>query len=106
MNRGEVVGSERVRRRPHPALDPPHSAASPAVPALIGPGAPLLALNWLASDNPDRSRRSRLELRNLLKLAQDLLLMLRQVARDPRVGEQLGQVPLCQHEIEMVIALG
>jgi len=32
------MGSERVRRHPHPALDPPHGAASPAVPALLGPG--------------------------------------------------------------------
>lgn len=35
------VGSARVRRHPPTAaLDPPHSAASPTVPALIGSGPP------------------------------------------------------------------
>ena len=31
-------GPKRDRRRSHPALDPPHSAAFPAVPPLMGPG--------------------------------------------------------------------
>ena len=66
-----MVGSERVRRRPHPALDPPHSAASPAV-------------------YGSRSGCGRLEFRDLLKLDQDLVLILRQVAHGPGVGEQLG----------------
>jgi hypothetical protein len=50
------MGSERVRRRPHPALDPPHSAASPAVPALIGSGSPPHAFDCLESGNPDRAQ--------------------------------------------------
>jgi len=32
------MGSVRVRRHPQGAIDQPHSAASPAVPALMGPG--------------------------------------------------------------------
>lgn len=35
-----LVASEWVRRHPPPRLDPPHRAASPAVPALIGSGSP------------------------------------------------------------------
>src|SRR5882672_9154407 len=36
----DMVGVERVAAIPTTALDPPHSAASPAVPALIGSGSP------------------------------------------------------------------
>jgi hypothetical protein len=33
---------KRDRRHSYPALDPPHSAASPAVPALNGSGSPTI----------------------------------------------------------------
>jgi hypothetical protein len=39
-----LIVLERVSRDPHHAIDPPHCAASPAVPALIGSGYPKLGV--------------------------------------------------------------
>ena len=37
----DLAASGLVRRHPPAALDPPHRAGSPAVPALVGSGSPL-----------------------------------------------------------------
>jgi len=62
---------------PTAAIDPPHSAASPAVPALIGSGSPSCRL---------------LDVGNFLEFAQEIGMMLREVANDPDVAEQSGYV--------------
>ena len=37
-----------------------------------------------------------------LKFEQDLLLVLRQITHHPRIAEQLAEVAVGQHEIEMI----
>lgn len=70
---GRRRGLRRVRRRSHSALDPPRSAASPAVPALIGSGSPLCCY---------------LQLAQLLKFGQDLWMAAGEVANNACVAEQ------------------
>jgi len=38
-----LAGSERVRRVPATAIDPPRAAASPAIPALNGSRSPIVS---------------------------------------------------------------
>lgn len=68
---------QRDRRPSCPALDPPHCAASPAVPALSGPGPH-------HTSGPNSSSVS-----NFLKLAQYVRMNLGKVTQDGRVIEQL-----------------
>jgi hypothetical protein len=75
---------------PTAALDPAHSPASPAVPALdLGPGPhrrrkPLFGLGGLC----------RRDLGDGLELTEKLRMILRQVAHDPGVPDQLADVGL------------
>ena len=89
---------------PTTALDPPHSAASPAVPALIGSGSPSFAV-----PNPDARPGSRgassrccLQLCDLLKLNKNFAMVLHQVTPDARIPEKVTEIALGQNEVEMV----
>lgn len=80
---------------PTTAIDPPHRAASPAVPALLGPGPHRLHPGLCSG-----CRRLRVD--QLLKLDQDLGIMLGQEPDDLCVAEQLGHVAVDQHQIEVI----
>lgn len=84
-----LMGSCGFAAIPTTMLDPPHSAASPMVPAFIGSGSPFFGSGVRRLGN----RAERVDLRDLLKLAQIILLMGRQPADDPIVREKLGDVP-------------
>lgn len=71
------VGQSGIAAVPTSALDPPHCAASPAVPALIGSGSP--------------SRRF-LKFDDLLKFAEEAGMMLRQMTDDAGISQQLRYV--------------
>ena len=75
---------------PTAALDPAHSPASPAVPALIGSGSPSLA------DGPllGLGGLCRRDLGDGLELAEESWMVLRQIAHDPGVPEQLADIAL------------
>ncbi len=87
------VNGHGVAAIPTAALDPPHSAASPAVPALIGSGSPSAA-----ASNDVRGRALRhlrcglLHLGDPLELGQDFRLVLGEVAHDAGVAEQFGEI--------------
>ena len=72
---------------PTAALDPPHSAASPAVPALIGSGSPSGRL---------------LQFGDLLKFGQNIGVVLCKVTHNPDIFEQTGNVSRGQDQIEMI----
>jgi len=72
---------------PTAALDPPHSTASPAVPALIGSGSPSGCL---------------LHFSNFLKFLEQTGVKLREVPNDPDVVEQRGDVSGGKHQIEVI----
>lgn len=74
---GPMVGSERVRGHSHPALDPSHGTASPAVPALIGSGSPSCSLA---------------QFRNFLELGQEARMELCQISNNPGIFEQAGDI--------------
>jgi hypothetical protein len=52
------------------------------------------------------SGRSCFSLSKLLKFSQNVVVMLREVANDPRIGEQLTKIAIGEHKIEMIGALG
>jgi len=81
---------------PTTALDPPHSAASPAVPALIGSGSPSdsFCSSLGASDG--------LNLRDSLKLTEVFVPILRQPAHHASIREQLADVPFGNRQMEIV----
>src|SRR5438045_4189890 len=96
-----LVGPERVRRHPHPALDPPLSAASPAVPALMGPGP--------QCHDPSAARRLArrcLQICNLLKLGQNLTVVLSKKTHDLCVTEEFADVAFGNHQVEVVRTVG
>ena len=75
---------------PTAPIDPPHRAASPAVPALIGSGSPSRCL---------------LNVGNLLKLAEQVGMMLGKVADHTCIPEQPRDVTSRQDKIEVVRAI-
>src|SRR6056297_1381486 len=81
---------------PTAALDPAHSPASPAVPALIGSGSP--------SSLPCRlfrvGRHDGVHLGNRLKLGQEFGSRLHEVANDPGVPEQPADVSLDHSQMQ------
>jgi hypothetical protein len=88
---------------PTTALDPPHSAASPAVPALSGPG-PHQSLSS-HQNILHESGSSRLPFNQLLKFGQDVVVMQRKIPDHPGICEKLPDVSVGQHKIEMIGAV-
>src|SRR3546814_12722170 len=84
----DLVGSERGRRHPTAALDPPRSAASPAVPALLGSESPS------ALFGRDLRTADALDLGNRLELGQVFLSPLSQPTDAPGIREELRDVSL------------
>jgi len=82
---------------PIAAIDPPQRAASPAVPALLGPGPPC-ALSRLA-------RERRRHFGDLLKLDKQLWLILLKVTRHAVIGDQLAEISLYDGEVQMILAV-
>src|SRR5690349_2732761 len=91
-----LAGADRVRRLSRPALDPPHSAASPAVPALDGSGSPADGLH-----RPDSGGRG-LSFYDLDELSSDLRVTPLEILRYSRVAQHAREVAADQNEIEMV----
>ena len=77
---------------PVAAIDPPHSAASPAVPALIGSGSPLFLFGGRLGG------RYTLDLGDHLKLGEVIGLVLGKPTDNACIAEQSADVPLgdCQ----------
>src|SRR3546814_11912396 len=81
----DLVGSERGRRHPTAALDPPRSAASPAVPALLGSESPS------ALFGRDLRPADALDLGNRLELGQVFLSPLSQPTEDPGIRAERSE---------------
>ena len=77
-----LVGTSGFAAIPTTALDPPHRAASPTVPALSGTGP-----HCSEPDRPaaPRLRDSRLAIHQLAELSEHLRLVLLEPALDPRI---------------------
>lgn len=86
-----LVGSSGSAAIPTPALDPPHGAASPAVPALIGSGSPSCRL---------------LQICDFLKFGKQVGMKLRQMPHHAGIVQQAGDVASGENEIEMIGAIG
>ena len=72
---------------PTAAIDPPHSAASPAVPALIGSGSPSCRL---------------LKFGDLLEFTKQVGMMLGEMTDHPGIAQESGDVSRGQHQIEVI----
>lgn len=81
---------------PAAAIDPPHCAASPAVPALVGPG-PRLGIPGLGGCS--------LQFGNALEFRKQILMPLSQVSNHPCISEELPEVAFGQDQIEMVYSV-
>jgi hypothetical protein len=84
------VGQGGIAAVPTSALDPPHSAASPAVPALIGSGSP---------------SRCFLQLAELLKFSENFGMTLSQVADHTGIAEKAGDVTDGQDKVQVISAI-
>ena len=84
---------------PAAALDPPHRAASPAVPALIGSGSPLLSFRSSPVWTNVADFGYRLELRQVF------LSMLRQPSHHAGICQQLGNITLGHRQVQIVDAI-
>jgi hypothetical protein len=80
------MGSDGFAVIPIPAIDPPQRAASPAVPAPLGPG-PL---------EPYAASLGSVDVISALKLDKQLWLILREVTGHSVVGDQRPEISLCR----------
>ena len=81
---GLRVGFDGFAAIPTTAIDPPHRAASPAVPALIGSGSPSSCL---------------LKVCDLLEFTEEIGVVLREMTDYARIAEQACDVSSGQHEV-------
>jgi len=82
-------------------LDPPHSAASPMVPALIGSGSPSVGSGVLLGQ-----RRERVNLGDLFEFAEIFLAVAGEPARHAAIGQELGDIAARHRQMQIVDAIG
>ena len=88
---------------PTSALDPPHCAASPAVPALLRVRVPTAARP--KSTELLGSGGQGLRLRDLFELRQKLGMIHLEIPRDACIGDELGDVATRENQIEVITAV-
>ena len=100
----DLVGSERVRRHPHR-----RARSAPQCGVSRGPRAYRVRVpiggrleRGLCGRAALRSGRNRFQIRDPLELGQNLLVVLGEMVQHACVAEQLAQVALGEHEIEVV----
>src|ERR1700730_5389793 len=93
-----------------PPSPPPH-LIRPTVrlllrsPRLSGPGPHRRPASKRRHGPRARSGRNNFHLGKLLEFGQDVVVMLREIAHHPCVAEQLAEITIAQHKIEMIGAV-
>ena len=84
---------------PATAIDPPHRAASPAVPALIGSGSPSISFGGRFSG------ANVFNLSNRLKLTQVFLAVLSKPTNNSGVSKEFGDITLGAGQMQIINAI-
>ena len=100
----DLVGSERVRRHPHRRARSAPSCGVSRGPRAYQVQVPIGGLieRGLCGRAALRSGRDRFQLGDPLELGQNLLVVLGEIVQHACVAEQLAQVALSEHEVQVV----